>query len=63
MDQANEKLNKETKDVNTELLLLEEELKIALLKAEEEHALEHLNITYTLVLHSKAKMKDSGVEL
>uniref|UniRef100_A0A1J3H502 WEB family protein n=1 Tax=Noccaea caerulescens TaxID=107243 RepID=A0A1J3H502_NOCCA len=62
-DQAVEELNKETQVAKNELLLLEEELKIALLeaqeaKASEEHARQRLNVAETLVLQSE--MKETG---
>uniref|UniRef100_A0A1J3JLU9 WEB family protein n=1 Tax=Noccaea caerulescens TaxID=107243 RepID=A0A1J3JLU9_NOCCA len=67
-DQAVEELNKETEVAKNELLLLEEELKIALLeaqeaKASEEHARQRLNVAETLVLQSDvrlAEMKETG---
>lgn len=67
-DQAVEELKKETEDAKKELLLLEEELKIALFeaqeaKASEEHARQRLNVAETLVLQSdvrSAEMKESG---
>uniref|UniRef100_A0A1J3C832 WEB family protein n=1 Tax=Noccaea caerulescens TaxID=107243 RepID=A0A1J3C832_NOCCA len=62
-DQAVEELNKETQVAKNELLLLEEELKIALLeaqeaKASEEHARQRLNVAETLVLQSDVRLAE-----
>ncbi|CAA7016323.1 unnamed protein product [Microthlaspi erraticum] len=68
-DQAIEELKKETDDAKKELLLLEEELKIALFEAQEakdaeEHARQRLNVAETtLVLQSEVRLaeaKESG---
>lgn len=65
-DQAIEELKKETEDAKTELLMLEEELRITLFeaqeaKAAEEYAREQLNIAVLQAdFRSSAEMKGSG---
>lgn len=65
-DQAIEELKKETEDAKTELLMLEEELRITLFeaqeaKAAEEYAREQLNVAVLQAdFRSSAEMKGSG---